>query len=262
MKHGHRFGWGAIVALLGLGLLAGCHQAGGPSSALTTAAVLPVSESTPKLSNAQVADVQVAYGRALEKRGAADAAAGVYQEALRHDANRSDAMARLAVLHDRQAKFEESVELHRKALAGQPENPDLYCNLGYSLYLQGNWAEAEANLRRAVALAPDHRRAHTNLGLVLSRLGRTDEALAEFRRAGCDETEAHSNLAFVLTLEQRLPEARRHYQQALTADPSSAAVRQRLRDLDTLAARLEAPVKSQAVAQDSNHPPAQAPHGN
>ena len=58
------------------------------------------------------------------------------------------------------------------------------------------------------------------------------------RRAGCSEADAHINLAYALTLENRLPDARVHYQSALAADASSAPARQALRELDNLVAKL------------------------
>ena len=39
-----------------------------------------------------------------------------------------------------------------KALKLSPGSPDIYCDMGYSLYLQRRSAEAEMNLRQAIAL--------------------------------------------------------------------------------------------------------------
>src|SRR5262245_60952240 len=202
---------GRAAAALGLTLLAGCLS-GNPRP--NPASLLPgAGEPSPPLRASQVADVQVAMGRTLEKRGSTEQAQEMYQKALKQDPSRTDAYGRLAVLHDRQGKFKESEELYRKALATRPDDAGLLCNRGYSLYLQRRWAEAEAALRRALALAPGHRRAQNNLGLVLAQVGRHEEALASFRRAGCTEADAHVNLAFVLTLRRSWPEARGHYEQ-------------------------------------------------
>jgi Tfp pilus assembly protein PilF len=178
---------GAAVTALGLTLLAGCLQ--GNPRPIPPSPLAGAGEPSPALQASQVADVQVAMGRALEKRGAAEQALGVYREALKQDPRRADACARVAVLCDQQGKFKESEEMYRKALAAQPDNADLLCNRGYSLYLQRRWGEAEEALRRALALAPGHRRAHNNLGLVLAQLGRPDDALASFLSAGCTEAE-------------------------------------------------------------------------
>lgn len=222
----HRFGRRAGILLLGLAGLGGCHV---PD-------LLPGNGENPSgLSPPQVADVQVAMGRSLEKRGEEDRAMSAYLDAVKQDPSRADALTRLAVLYDEQGRFASSRTAYEKALAAQPGSPDLYCDMGYSLYLQHHLAEAEMNLRQAIALAPDHRRAHNNLGLVLAHGGREDEALAEFRRAGCTEADARNNLAFALTLNGRTPEARQQYEQALAAEPSSAAAKKAIQELDALA---------------------------
>ncbi len=103
-----------------------------------------------KLTPAQAADVQIAYGRSLEKRGLFEQAAKIYQEALKKDPSRSEAYLRLAILKDQRGNFVESAELYRKALKAKPGSSDIYCSMGYSLYVQRRWAEAEMNLAQAI----------------------------------------------------------------------------------------------------------------
>src|SRR5262249_20473956 len=150
--------------------LIGCHSAqsrpAGPS-ALGWRKEPQAAEGT--ITPAQEADVQITLGRAAEQGGDLDQAMAAYRAALSRDKRRADAYARLAVLHDKQGKFRESAELYRKALEARPGDPDVYCDMGYSFYLQRRWAEAEMNLRQAVSLNPDHRRAHNNLALLLVR---------------------------------------------------------------------------------------------
>ena len=236
MMRNLRFRGGTVV--LGLSLaLAGCRNSDGPSGQ----AGLFRFGATNQLSPAATADVQVAFGRSLEKQGQFEQAGNAYQQALKKDPSRSDAYVRLAILNDRQGRFAESAELYRKALKAQPGSADIYCNMGYSLYLQHRWDEAEMNLAQAIALNPNHRRAHNNLGLVLAQKGRPNEALAEFRKGGCPEADAQANVAFGLTLARRWPEARGYYESALLADPQSPAARQGLQQLDVLMAKADSP---------------------
>jgi Flp pilus assembly protein TadD len=231
------------VLALGLCLVSGCiHADPGPavSAAAVSGPTLAPQESAPKLTAPQVADVKIAYGRTLEKRGTSDQALATYLEALKLDPSRADACARLAVLYDQQCKFDEAASWHRKAIAAQPKNPDFHCNLGYSLYLQGKMAEAETSLRQCLALAPEHARAHNNLGMVLARTDRCEEALSEFGRAGCNEADAQTNLAYALTLECRWAEARACYERVLAADPSSQASQKGLQSLKSLMIKADA----------------------
>ncbi|MCI0457426.1 MAG: tetratricopeptide repeat protein [Gemmataceae bacterium] len=249
----------AVVLLLGPALVMGCQHTGPTLSARPPAP--PAVEGTAALSKTHVADVQIALGRTLEKRGAVEQAMGIYLQALQNDPGRADAVARLAVLHDLQGEFAASAPLYKKAVAAQPNNADYHCNQGYSFYLQQRWPEAEAALRRALSLAPEHARAQNNLGLVLAQTGRHTEALEAFWKAGCDEADARSNLAFVLTLQKRWPEARLEYEQALAVAPRSTKARRGLEELNAAAAKLEgdgwrrASTPAQASAALNRRPP-------
>lgn len=212
---------------------AGCQHTPRPALDLFSAG----SERSPKLSKGQAADVQIALGRSLEKRGELDQAVATYREAVKRDPQRSDAYLRLAILHDQHGKFKESGEYYRAALKVDPSNPEVHCNLGYSCYLQQRWEEAESHLRKALELNPDDPSAHSNLALVLARTERFDEAFAEFRRGGCDESQAHSNLGFVLALDHRWQEARAQYTRALDLNPGLQTARHDLQAMNDLLAK-------------------------
>jgi Flp pilus assembly protein TadD len=224
----NRQGWFFVLASLGgCALLAGC-QGTGPVQHIARAPA-PPAENLPKLTVAQQADLQVAFARTLEKTGTGDQAIATYEDALRKDPKRADALDRLAVINARKGQFDQAVVLHKKAVALQPNNADFVCNLGYCYYLQQRWAEAEMQFRKAVELAPTHSRAMNNLGLVLARTERTKEALTAFRRAGCSEADAHSNLAFGLTLQNSYKDAQQHYARAHQLDPASGPAEKGLR---------------------------------
>ena len=237
--------------LIWLAGAAGCVHLDGPRVPELTVAGTSCSES--KLKSRQVADVQVALGRSLERQGATVRAMAAYNEALRADPSRADAALRLATLYDKDGKFKEGLPFYQKALAAYPGDPDIFCDMGYSLYLQGRLVEAEINLRQALALAPDKARAHNNLGLVLAASDRSEEALAEFRRAGCPEADAQINLAFALTLENKWAEAHKRYQMALAVDASSAAARKGLQELDTALGKVDR-LRQVRAARESTDP--------
>src|SRR5207237_3633248 len=120
-----RSGRSCLIVALTFALAAGCQQSprrGGP----------PPEAEAPHLGAPQAADVQVALGRTLEKRGEEEQARAAYTDAVKRDPKRTDALVRLAVLSDRQGRFRESEELYRQALAARPTDADLHCNRGYS----------------------------------------------------------------------------------------------------------------------------------
>jgi len=219
--------------------LAGCQQVPTNSAQTANSSLLNTSAADGPMTAAQQANMQVAMGRVTESQGDLAGAMAAYSEALKRNGKSAEAYVRMAIVHDKQGEFRESAEMYRKALKLSPGNPDIYCDMGYSLYLQRRWAEAEMNTRQALALDAKHLRAHNNLALLLARDGRLDDALAEFHKGGSDRAAAHANLAFVLTMEQRFADARKQYQLALAADPSLKEVEARLRQLDTLVAKLE-----------------------
>src|SRR5262249_50951730 len=220
MNGSKRFTQGAAVLALSVACLSGCQHFNQPASSSSVA--MNSLEGNPRLSSQQTADIQVALGRTLEQRGEWVPALAAYQDAVKRDPKRSDACLRLAILHDRQGKFKESAEWYRKALQASPGNADIYCDMGYSLYLQRRWAEAEMNLQQALALKPEHPRAHNTRGLVLAHTDRRDQALAPFCKAG-SENAARMTRALALTLPRHWGEAREQYEAALAANPSSEA---------------------------------------
>jgi tetratricopeptide (TPR) repeat protein len=233
--------YGALVLGLGFSGGSGCQQFG-PAS-WNNPVLLTGKETSARVGNKEAADVQVALGRSLEKRGDREQALAAYGEAIKRDSGRGDAYVRLAILHDQQGKFNESAEYFRKALQASPGNPAIFCDMGYSLYLQRRWKEAEMNLQQALVLKPDLARAHNNLGLVLARTDRVEEALAHFRKGGT-ESEAHLNLAFALTLERRWDDARDHYEKALAANPASEPAKNGLRELTAIVGKLRGDAQS------------------
>ncbi len=228
-----KYYWAALTCA-GIALVAGC-RGGGRSE--TRGGAAPA-ESSPPLNGSQVADIQAALAQTLDARGEGEQALRYYQEAVRKDPTKAEWWGRLAVLADKQGMFAESEEAHRRAVALQPANPDLHCNLGYSLHIQQRWEEAGAALQRALELNPDHKKASNNLGLVLARSGRGSAALESFQRAGCSKADAHANLAFALTLNGELDNARRQYSIALQHEPGCEAAQKGLENLSALAARL------------------------
>src|SRR5262245_855110 len=96
-----RFAVGPLVVLAGAVLTGGCRHPGQPAGSALPGEATGRADLKPR----QVADVQFAYARSLEKSGELDQARARYSEAVKHDPGRADAWHRLAILHDRKGQF-------------------------------------------------------------------------------------------------------------------------------------------------------------
>lgn len=241
----------AVVVVAAALIVSGCRNAGirqaDPSAPAAEAAERP-----PRLDARGTADVKIAVARTTEPHDA-PAAIAIYEEALKLDPDRHDARARLAVLHDRRGDFRASAPHYDAALKARPDDPDLLCDRGYSLYLQGRTEEAERHLRRAIAVQPDCARARNNLGLLLGRQGRADEAMAQFAAAGGSPADCQTNLAFAMAVEGRRDEARASYAAALAAEPNSEIAAKGLALVEK-SRRHGAPLADPAIRPASAHP--------
>ena len=78
-------------------------------------------------------------------------------------------------------RYEEALGFFDKALALQPESPEILTNMGTSLLALDRITEAEEVYRRAIAVRADSPEAHFGLGVALLREGRLREAAEEVR---------------------------------------------------------------------------------
>ncbi len=179
------------------------------------------------------ADLLVAKGSSLEKENDLDQAIASYQEAIKKDRRRTDAYRRLALLHDKQGRYEESAQYYERVLQQNPKDSQSLCDYGYSQYLRSNYKESEQLLRKSVKLDPRNARAHNNLAVLLTRTQRTDEAIVQFRAAGSDPVEANVNVAYALMWNNQLEQATEYLAKALEVDPNSAVANRCISVLET-----------------------------
>jgi tetratricopeptide (TPR) repeat protein len=207
---------------------------------------------TGKITSAEQADLQITFGKVAERQGDVEGAEAAYRQALKRDKTRGDAQLYLANMHTLKGNYRAAAMEYQKALELNPGSVDVFCDMGYSLYLQHKWDEAERNLKQALAIMPGHKRSHNNLAVLYAHTERPDQALAEFRRAGNSLAVAHANLAFSLTLDQRWPAAREHYRLALAAGSDPEVLTARLRELDHLIVANGGGLKERPATRDVN----------
>ena len=92
---------------------------------------------------------------------------------------------RLAELFDRQQRFDEAIELYRKAIELEPESGQVHNNLGFILERTGRLADALRHYQAATEVDPGYALAYFNLADGLLAINRPAEA-AETYRAGLE----------------------------------------------------------------------------
>jgi Flp pilus assembly protein TadD len=188
---------------------------------------------TPRAENATdeggTAKDYLARGRAKLEQDRLNEAIRELSRAVSLDSRLSEAHNLLAVAYDRKGLHDRARESFERALDHEPDAQTLN-NLGYSLYLSGNYRAAVARLKRAAKLAPSDARIWNNLALAQCRLGKYDDAYKSFARSG-GEYQGRLNVAAMLERAGREDQAIEHYEAARRLQPASELVLGRLAEL-------------------------------
>jgi len=161
---------------------------------------------------------------------------GRYNEAISElsmaasiDPKLTEAHNLLGVAYDKKGFSDRARDSFERAVKME-EDADTLNNLGFSLYLNGNYRAAVDRLKRAAKLAPQDERILNNLGLAYCRLGKIDDAYKAFARATGPLT-GNLNTAKMLERFGREDDAIRYYEAARTIDPNNSFALRRLADL-------------------------------
>ncbi|MBW3497869.1 LytR C-terminal domain-containing protein [Janthinobacterium sp. NKUCC08_JDC] len=120
-------------------------------------------------------------GKRMQELGDPRAAMAAYSEALLLTPDSADARNGAAVLHAQLGQLETARSM-LQALAQEAPTARTYNNLGYVLYLQGDYAQAASVLRQSLQLDNGQQPARANLDLTIAALARsisTVDATAE-----------------------------------------------------------------------------------
>ena len=116
----------------------------------------------------------------------------------------------------RAGRAEAAVPYLEKALAADPNAPELHGNLGLILSRQGRYDEAIPHLEKALAGGFESGEAHLALGRALAERGRFDEAIPHFEEvAKTDDPLALGALSSLYARVGRLADALRTARQGL-----------------------------------------------
>ena len=169
-------------------------------------------------------------GRALLQAGDLNEAITELSRATSLDPRLGEAHTLLAVAYDRKGLRERAREAYDRAAETNESDAQALNNLGYSLYLAGNYRAAVDRLKRAARLAPGDARILNNLALAQCRLGKFDDAYKSFARAGGEYT-GRVNIASMLVRAGHEEKAIEHLEAARRLQPANAGVLQQLADL-------------------------------
>jgi protein O-GlcNAc transferase len=167
----------------------------------------------------------LAVGVGHHRAGRLPEAESCYRQTLAAQPDHADALHLMGIIAQQMGRHDVAVDLIRRAITRNGNNPAFFCNLGDALRDLGNLADAVAACGHAIRMKPDFAEAHSNLGLALKGQGRLDEAIAAFREAiriNPALAEAHFNLGNALRDVGRLDEAVAACRQATRVDPGSA----------------------------------------
>jgi tetratricopeptide (TPR) repeat protein len=132
------------------------------------------------------------YGRSLvsEKRMDIELLEQDLREMLRHDPSNPLALNALGYsLANLTDRYDEALELIRKALSLKPDDAAIMDSMGWVLYRLGNYQESLDYLTKALSLFPNHEVA-AHLGEVLWVTGQHEKALSVFTEALAKEPDS------------------------------------------------------------------------
>ncbi len=160
-------------------------------------------------------------------RGNREEALDMIQYSLSHLPEDDDAMAYTLwgyVLWD-ERKFDESIELYRKAISIDPSYVDAYNGWAYSLYELKKYDEASAVYKKALDLDPGYYYTYHYWGINLETMNKNDSAIEMYRKAiAIDPNYEYVYLSYgdVLLKEKKYDEAIEKYKKAIQITPGSA----------------------------------------
>jgi Flp pilus assembly protein TadD len=154
-----------------------------------------------------------------------DSARTHLEAALQTEPGRWRSHNALGMIDDLNGDHAAAAEHYRQALEqpeaglGRHDTAQLLNNLGYSLYLSGDWDGALLQFHKALNASPEFERAWQNIGLVYTRKGLYDNALEAYLHV-MDKPQAYNNIGYVCMINQKYDRAGYFFQQAIKLSPS------------------------------------------
>ncbi len=210
----------SLIATLMLAVvtIAGCHSSRGITKHETPQTGVTPGKLLAAATESRTAEACRRTGLELAQHNRDEHAIEQLEKAREINPRIKDVSHPLAVLYDRQGRFDAADREYQRALEESPRSADLLSDYGYFLYSRGNVEQAEERLRAAIKVDSGHEKALLNLGLVLGQQ-QFDEALTVFEQA-VGPAAARHNLGLLHAQHGNADEARRWFAEAARLDPS------------------------------------------
>ena len=173
------------------------------------------------------AQVTNSLGSARGRKGEIDEAIKVLEAGLKVDPNDSDLYVNLGFALIENGEIDEAIKVLEAGLKVDPNDSDLYVNLGLVLIEDNEIDEAIKVLKAGLEVDPNKTLLYVNLGDALIEKGEIDKAI-KVLEAGLEvdpnKTLLYVNLGFALIENGELDEAIKVLKKGLEVDPNKAAL--------------------------------------
>ncbi len=130
-------------------------------------------------------------GEAILKKHPADSAKldlalDYFWKALEQDSTAQKAFQNIfdfGVYKVQQGDIDEAEHIYKRLTIFQPQNSDIYNNLGFIYLMQDKLPQAEKSLKKAISLDDKNANAHSNYGQYLLKVSKPEKAIGEFEEA-------------------------------------------------------------------------------
>ena len=176
-------------------------------------------------------DTTLQSALAAHKAGRLVEAEAGYRKLLQARPEDADALNFLGLLHFHQGQAASAIELLRRSVEANPDNPHARINLGNVLLAGEDHEGAQAAFKKATELAPDLAITWYNLGVCQRQQGRPEDAADSLRKSielDPRHIPAHNTLAQILCRLRRYPQAAEVYRGWLAAEPDNPVARHML----------------------------------
>lgn len=162
-------------------------------------------------------------GTTLLEEGKIGAAIALYTRAMALDPEDPDVHFNLAMCYVKQSRGDEAEREYLKAVELDPQYVEAHNNLGTLYMARKDYAKANQHLTAALKIMPDYGKALNNMGKCLSSQNHTEEGVTYFQQAvqvDPENFEARYNLATALMLLKRPEEAIKELNDLLARNPN------------------------------------------